>query len=88
MFIVSKINLNVKRADGTIYLIPNGYMGEIPADVEAHWIVAAAIKSGAIFTTDSHSDKDLREADAVAEEAAAEADIRPDAKKGKKKKDD
>jgi hypothetical protein len=86
MFIVSKANLNVRRADGSLYSISEGYMGDIPDDIAAHWMIQAAIKSGVVFTSDSHLDKDLIKADAVAEEAAAEADIRPDAKKGKKKK--
>lgn len=88
MFIVSKANLNVRRADGSLYSISEGYMGDIPDDIAAHWMIQAAIKSGVIVTSESHRDKDLIKADEAAEEAAAEADIRPDAKKGEKKKAD
>ena len=33
MFIVSKRNYQVRRADGSLYLIKKNYIGEIPEDV-------------------------------------------------------
>ena len=84
MFIVSKANFMIKRGDGTSYQILKDYIGEIPEDVAGHWLVKAAIKSGMISTPSGHSDRQMEQADARAEHSAASADIRPDAKAGKK----
>lgn len=59
MFIVSKRNFLVKRADGTDYLIPKEYIGEIPEDVAGSTVVQGALKSGLISTPETKKDKDI-----------------------------
>ena len=86
MFIVSKRSFLIPRKDGSKYAIANEFVGDIPDDVAAHWLVQAAIKDGLIMTPGNHSDKAISKAEDVAKVAEAAADIRPDAKDGKKKK--
>ena len=74
MFIISKRG----RAP---YRIPKDYIGEIPDDIAAHWMVQAAICSGMISTPVGKKDNQLEAADEVAEEKAAATDIRPDTQK-------
>ena len=46
MFIVSKRNFRVRRADGTFYLIRKDYAGDIPEDVFKSRLVQEAIIGG------------------------------------------
>lgn len=78
MFIHSSKTYAVKRADGTLYRIPRGFVGEIPADVAKAKIVELAIKDGSISTPASKKDADI---DKTAEEA------KETAKKQQKKKE-
>lgn len=89
MFIVSRLNFKLRRADGSIYRIAKDFMGDIPDDVAALPLVQAAMRDGSIMAPDSHADKALQEAGTEADEKAAAADIRPDAKRasGEKLKD-
>ena len=48
MFIVSKRNYMVRRADDSAYLIPKDFIGEIPQDVAESDLVQRAIKGGTI----------------------------------------
>lgn len=80
MFIVAKKKFRIKRADGSLFLIPKEYMGEIPGDVASHWLMQSAIKSGSIAASGSSADKSLDKAVDQAAEAEKVADIRPDAK--------
>lgn len=84
MFIISKRNFFVNRADGTQYTIRRDFIGEIPEDVAASPLIQAAIRSGEVATPAAHADAALRSADADAAEKAEAADIRPDAPKRKK----
>jgi len=86
MFIISKRNFLIVRADGSAYRIPRDYVGEIPADVAAHWLVQGAIKDGSIATPEAHSDRAIEAAEEAAEVKAEAADIRPDAKKKTRRK--
>lgn len=79
MFIISKKNFKVRRADGSPYLIRKDFIGEIPEDVANSTLIQSAIQSGSIATPSGHKDKELREADTAAKEAFCESDIRPDA---------
>lgn len=81
MFIVSKRNFKLRLKDGTVYRIAKDFIGEIPFEVVAHPLIQNAIDSGWITAPTSHADKALYEADAVAAQKAAEADLRPDADK-------
>ena len=63
MFVVSKKNFIIQRADGSKYRIGKGYTGEIPEDVAKVRLVQAAIKGGSIIAPPSHADKDIRAAD-------------------------
>ena len=81
MFIVSKRNFKLRLADGTVYRIAKDFIGEIPFEVAAHPLIQNAIDSGWITAPAGHADKALYEADAVAAQKAAEADLRPDAVK-------
>ena len=69
MFISCKQKFIVKRADGTWYTIPNGYLGDIPDDVAQSRTVQLAIKGGQIVTPDSHKDKDIEAAEAKPKKA-------------------
>lgn len=62
MFIFSKKNFIVNRADGSKYRINKGYTGDIPDDVAQSRLVQAAIKGGSIVAPASHSDKDMQAA--------------------------
>lgn len=69
MFILSKKNFLIRRADGSAYRIGKGYAGEIPEDVAQARLVRAAVRGGSILTPDSHADKAIQ---AAAEEAEKE----------------
>lgn len=79
MFIISKKNFRVRRADGSPYLIRKDFIGEIPEDVANSTLVRSAIQTGSIATPSGHKDKELRKADEIAKETFCESDIRPDA---------
>lgn len=80
MFIISKKNFKVRRADGSSFLIPRDYIGEIPDDVAANWLVQAAIKDGSVATPHGRKDAQLEAAASDAGRKAGQSDIRPDAK--------
>lgn len=80
MFIAAKRNYLARRADGSLYGIKKGFVGEIPEDVAGSALVRRAIKSGKIAVPEGAKDRELREADKAAGEKAAGDDIRPDAK--------
>ena len=80
MFIVSKRNFKVRRADGTSYLIKKDYVGDIPKDVFKSRLVQKAVVGGLIYAPETARDKDLYKAQDVADEKEQAADIRPDAK--------
>ena len=85
MFIVSKRNYQVRRADGSPYLIRKDFVGEIPEDVAGSNLVQRAIRGGMIFVPEGSRDKQLEKAGLEAAEKTAENDIRPDAEQVKKK---
>lgn len=80
MFVVSKRNFLVRRADGTSYLVKKDYVGDIPDDVFSSRLIQGAMKTGLVIAVQSHKDKDLIAADEEAQEKQEAADIRPDAK--------
>ena len=80
MFIVSKRNFLVRRADGTSYLVKKDYVGDIPDDVFNSRLIQGAMKTGLVIAVQSHKDKDLIAADEEAQKKQKAADIRPDAK--------
>ncbi len=84
MFIISKRNFLVRRADGTPYLVKKDFVGEIPQDVFESSVIQGAIKGGLVAAPDSTKDSSLYAADAAAAVKEADADIRPDAAKKKK----
>ena len=59
MFISSKQKFLIRRANGESYVIPNGFLGDIPEDVARSMTVRLAIKGGQIVTPDSHKDRDI-----------------------------
>lgn len=79
MFIISKRNFLIQRPGSEPYLIRKDFVGELPADVASHWMVQAAIASGAIATPQGHKDQQLEQANEEAGKKADEADNRPDA---------
>lgn len=81
MFIISKRNFKIRRADGDVYRIPKEFVGTIPDDVAGHSLIKSAIACGWIATPDTTADAALIKADVKAAEKAAETDIRPDAVK-------
>ena len=86
MFIISKRNFKVRRADGSSYLVRKNFVGDVPEDVFNSRMIQKAIKGGLVATPAAHSDKELYKADDQAAEKEAAADISPDAKTGKAKK--
>ena len=85
MFIASKKNIKVKRADGSFYCIQKGFIGTIPEDVGKNWLVKKAIESGSIVVPNNSKDVSLEKADKKAKEKAKKVDIRPDAEVSKEK---
>ncbi len=83
MFIISKKNFKVRRADGSPYFIQKEFIGEIPDDVAKSELIQSAIQSGSIATPTGYKDKELQKADELATAFSDEADIRPDAVSGK-----
>lgn len=81
MFIISKRNFKIRRADGEVFIIQKDFVGVIPADVADHPLIRSAIACGWIATPDTSADAALIRADAKAAHKAAERDIRPDAEK-------
>lgn len=59
MFIVSKRNYMVRRADDSAYLIPKDFIGEIPQDVAESDLVQRAIEGGNIAVPEAKKDKEL-----------------------------
>ena len=59
MFIVSKRNFLIQIPGRAPYRIPKDYIGEIPDDIAAHWMVQAAICSGMISTPVGKKDNQL-----------------------------
>ena len=78
MFIISKRNFLVRRADGSPYRIKKDYIGEIPQDVFESSLIQGAIRGGLVATPETHRDKGLYKADAEATVKADAADIRTD----------
>lgn len=80
MFILSKRNFLVRRADGTSHLVKKDYVGNVPDDVFNSRLIQGAMKTGLVIAVQSHKDKELIAADEEAQEKQEVADIRPDAK--------
>ena len=83
MFIISKKNFKVRRADSSSYLIAKDYIGEIPDDVYYSTLIQNAVKGGSVAAPKSTKDKNLNEASEEAQKKAEETDIRPDAQNNK-----
>ena len=88
MFILSKRNFKVRRADGSSFLIKKDFIGDIPEDVFNSRFIQKAIKGGLVAAPESHKDKALYEADVEAADRADAVDIRPDAKNKEKAEED
>ena len=88
MFILSKRNFKVRRADGSSFLIKKDFIGDIPEDVFNSRLIQTAIKGGLVAAPESHKDKALYEADMEAADKADAVDIRPDAKNKEKAEED
>lgn len=88
MFILSKRNFKVRRADGSSFLIKKDFIGDIPEDVFNSRLIQKAIKGGLVAAPASHKDKALYEADMEAAGKADAVDIRPDAKNKEKAEED
>lgn len=76
MFIMSKRNFLVRRADGTSFLIKKDFVGDIPKDIAKSTVVTGAIKGGLIVVPSSHKDKDMHKAADEAKKTEDKADIR------------
>ena len=80
MFIVSKRNYQIRRADGSSFFIAKDFIGDIPEDVAQSNLVQRAIRGGKIAVPEGKKDGQLEQAEAKAEKKAAKKDMRPDAK--------
>lgn len=58
MFISSKVKVYCRRADGKKYIIPEGFIGEIPEDVANSYAVRLAIDGGDIVTPETHAESE------------------------------
>lgn len=76
MFIAANRRFKIRRADGSVFLIPNGYVGDIPEDVAEQWIIKAAIEDGSIVCSESHKDTEVEKA-----VSAGKAKVKETAKK-------
>ena len=63
MFIVSKRNYSVRRADGSSFLIEKDFIGNIPDDVAESGLVRRALKAGMIFCPPGAKDTQLEQAE-------------------------
>ena len=81
MFIISKRNFLVRRADGSPFKVKKDFMGDIPEDVFNSGLIQGAIKGGLVATAETHGDKAIDKAIATAAKKEKAADKRPDAKK-------
>ena len=81
MFVMSKKNFRIRRADGSSFLIRKDYIGELPEDVSAHWLVQGAIADGSIATPKGKEDAAVDAAAKKAKGKAKASDLRPDAPK-------
>ena len=90
MFIVAKKSFGVRRADGTLYRIPNGFIGNIPEEIAKAPIVKLALKDGSIVKSESKKDAAIDKAvnDAAANVAKDQADKEDKKNKEDSKKDD
>lgn len=79
MFIVSKRNFLVRRADGSSYLVKRDFVGDIPQDVFESTVIQGAMKGGFVATPSTGKDKDLYQAEQKAQEKEEKCDLRPDA---------
>ena len=83
MFITSSKSYAARRADGTLYRIPRGFVGNIPDDIAESDIVKLALKDGSIVTPETKKDKDIDKAlvagEANAKEIQAEAEAKAEA---------
>ena len=79
MFIMSKHNYMVRRADGSSFSIGKNFVGDIPKDVANSNLVRRAIRGGGIVAPEGKKDKQLERADASGNKKAAQNDKRPDA---------
>ena len=79
MFIVSKRNFLVRRADGSSYLVKKDFVGEIPQDVFESTVIQGAMKGGLAAAPSTGKDKDLYQAEQKAQEKEEKCDLRPDA---------
>ena len=78
MFIVSKRNFMVRRADGSSYRIAKDFIGEIPEDVAQSVLVQQAICGGLISTPEGKTDGQLEASDRKAEKRSVKKDKRTD----------
>ena len=62
LFVVANKRFKVRRADGSPYVIPQGYVGTIPDDVANEWIIQTALTDGSIVSSESTKDKDIEQA--------------------------
>lgn len=73
MFICSTKKYKVKSADGDVFFIPKGYVGELPEKFENAMIIQLAIKDGSISTPASKKDSAIDKAIVESEKKAVES---------------
>ena len=80
MFIISKHNYRVRRADGSFFDIKKDFVGEIPKEIAKSSLVQRAIRGGGILVPQGKRDKQLEQAEEAGKKKAAKNDKRLDAK--------
>lgn len=83
MFIVSTKKFKIRRADGSTYDIPKGYVGEIPDDIANEWLIQMAIKEGAISTPATKADSSIEKTITKSEAKAKATQKAKESKRGK-----
>jgi len=87
MFIVSTKSFAVKRANGSLFHIPMGFIGEIPDDVAGSLIVKLAMQDGSISSPATKKDKAIDKAIKESEDKAVEAQKAKEAKEAEETKE-
>lgn len=73
MFISANKRFKIRLGGDSAFIIPTGFVGEIPDEVASSWLIQAAIKDGSIVCPSSYADKVIEEAVAKGKEKTVKA---------------
>ena len=73
MFVTARKAVRIRGDEDTVFDMPAGYIGDVPAWVENHWYYKALCKDGVIVPLVKPTDTELEAADKAAKAKEAEA---------------